>query len=283
MYNSLTANDIANSVRLTRTLFAGTIVLTEGTTDARVYKRLFNNTHCQLIPSNGRVNAIKATLILNSQNFMGLLTIVDADFNHLESITPPSSNIIFTDTHDLDMMLLNSSSLDKVLSELLSEPKSKYMPAPILDLAFQAAKPLGYFRWISLPHKKNLGLKFKGINFANFVSTPSFITNIDNMINEVIRISGSCSIDVSKVKAEITTLCSGSFDKWHVCSGHDLIELIYLALKNHWGNHRLSLITADILASMLRMTYEYSDFQSSVLYQRILSWQAINISYQVLN
>ncbi|MBA4312722.1 MAG: hypothetical protein C0417_08840 [Chlorobiaceae bacterium] len=282
MLSCLTANDIANTVRLTRTTFAGAIVITEGGTDIRVYERFLNKPRCRFIPSNGKPNAVKATLILDGENFAGLLTIVDADFDYLESITPPSPNILFTDTHDLDTMLLGSSSLDKVLSELLSIPKAKSMPAPILTLAFQAALPVGYFRWISSPHKDNLGLKFKGIVFANFVTTPSFTTNVDDMINEVTRVTGSCSIDVTNIKAQLATLNSGSFDKWQVCSGHDLVELLYLALKIHWGNHRLLSITSDIFAAMLRMAYEYSDFKSSNLFRQILAWQTNNASFQVI-
>jgi len=135
MLSYLTANDIANTVRLTRTLFTGVIVITEGATDVRVYQRFFSKTHCQLVPSNGKQNAIDATVILNGEHFAGLFTIVDADFDHLESINPISPNIFYTDLHDLETMILSSSSLDDVLGELLSAIKSRSMPAPILDLA----------------------------------------------------------------------------------------------------------------------------------------------------
>ena len=265
-----------------RTLFAGAIIITEGDTDARVYRRFFNKTHSRFVPSNGKPNAIRATLILDGEHFSGLLTIVDADFDNLESIHPPSPNILYSDTHDLETMLLSSSALSKVLSELLSVPKAKAMPTSILDLAFQAALPLGYFRWLSSPYKENLGLKFKGIVFIQFIAMPSFVTNIDSMINEVVRNTGTCSLDVVKTKVKLHALTTGSHDKWEVCSGHDLVEVIFLALKYHWGNYRVKKMTLDVFNAMLRIAYDEADFRSCSLFLQIREWEMKNPSFKVL-
>ncbi len=266
-----------------RTLFAGAIIITEGDTDARVFKRFFNVTRCRLVPSNGKPNAIGATLRLDGERFSGLLAIVDADFDYLESIRPPSPNILYSDTHDLETMLLSSSSLIKVLSELLSVPRAKTMPLPILDLAFQAALPLGYFRWLSSPHKENLGVKFKGIVFTQFIAMPSFVTDIDSMINEVVRNTGSSPLDVIATKVKLHALTTGSHDKWQVCSGHDLVEVIFLALKYHWGNHRAQTITLNVFDAMLRIAYDETDFKSSNLFQEIRKWETRNPLFKFLD
>jgi hypothetical protein len=222
-------------------------------------------------------------LKLDGEHFSGLLTIVDADFDCLESIHPPSPNILYSDTHDLETMLLSSSSLSKVLSELLSVPRARAIPAPVLDLAFQAVLPLGYFRWLSSPYKENLGLKFKGIVFTQFIAMPSFVTDIDFMINEVVRNTGSCSLDVTTIKVKLHTLTTGSQDKWEVCSGHDLVEVIFLALKNHWGNHRAETATLDVFDAMLRIAYDETDFKSSNLFQEIRKWETRNPLFEVLD
>ena len=44
-------------------------------------------------------------------------------FDILEGTVPLSQNLLFTDTHDLETMLLNSPALEKVLSEHGSETK----------------------------------------------------------------------------------------------------------------------------------------------------------------
>lgn len=283
MLRYLTANDIANTARLMRTLFAGAIIITEGDTDARVFKRFFNITRSRFVPSNGKPNAIRATLRLDGEHFSGLLTIVDADFDYLESIHPPSPNILYSDMHDLETMLLSSSALIKVLSELLPVPRATTMPTPVLDLAFQAALPLGYFRWLSSPYKENLGLKFKGIVFTQFIAMPSLVTDIDSMINEVVRNTGSSSHDVIATKVKLHALTTGSHDKWQVCSGHDLVEVIFLALKYHWGNHRAQTITLDVFDAMLRIAYDETDFKSSNLFRKIREWETRNPHFEVLD
>ena len=60
----LTPHDIANNVRMTRTLFSGAIMIVEGDTDIRVYKQFVIETQCSLIPVYGKPNVIGTLAIL---------------------------------------------------------------------------------------------------------------------------------------------------------------------------------------------------------------------------
>lgn len=57
--------------------------------------------------------------ILEKDAFLGVLAIVDADFDILESKLPESKNVLFTDAHDLETMIMKSFALEKVLSASL--------------------------------------------------------------------------------------------------------------------------------------------------------------------
>src|SRR6056297_2104977 len=85
MKKYLTADDIANSARMMRTQYRGSIMIIEGSTDMRLYKRFVDDRKCRLIPANGKENAIKVIEILERSGFEGILTIVDADFWRLDS------------------------------------------------------------------------------------------------------------------------------------------------------------------------------------------------------
>jgi len=282
MLSYLTPADIANTVRLTRTLHTGTIVITEGDTDARVYKRLLSKTHCRIVPSNGKSIAIQVALILNG-TFSGILTIVDSDFDRLDSIPPLTVNILYTDAHDLETMLLCSLSLGKVLDELVSHSKAKKLRKPIIDLAIQACLPLGYLRWLSCPTKDNLNLRFSGILLTRFVRLPSFNTNIDLMIGEAIANTTGCTLDLAMVKTNLQTLMGQHCDVWQVCSGHDLVEMIFVGLKSHFGNRKTRRLTLELFDSMLRVAYEKSYFRTTTLHQAIVTWQNSNPGFQVLD
>ncbi len=83
--------------------------------------------------------------ILNKENFQRILAIVDADFERLECL-PNVPNLILTDTHDLETMLIQSPALDKVLAEIGSEEKITKFGKDIRSVLLQAGKPIGYLR-----------------------------------------------------------------------------------------------------------------------------------------
>jgi hypothetical protein len=104
----LNVHDIANTVRMTRSLHKGAFLVVEGDTDARVYKRFVDDSRCKVIPAHNKDNAVEILEILEKDRFPGVLVIVDADFWHLEGIKPESLNLLLTDTHDLETMIIST-------------------------------------------------------------------------------------------------------------------------------------------------------------------------------
>jgi len=146
MRRYLTAHDLANHARMVRTQHSGTILIVEGTTDVRVYERFVNEAECKLIPANGKETAISALDILEEGGFNGVLTIVDADFWRLDNLEPASPNLLLTDSHDLEMMILYSDALDSVLSEFGLAQKITDLGKPIRDILLESGLPIGYLR-----------------------------------------------------------------------------------------------------------------------------------------
>ena len=114
MKQYLTAYDTANTVRMTRTQHPGAVMMVEGDTDMRVFKRFVKETDCLLIPAANKDNAIGALEILEKDNIKGVLAIVDADFWNLDGIKPDSLNVFLTDTHDLETMIFFTSALGRL-------------------------------------------------------------------------------------------------------------------------------------------------------------------------
>jgi len=83
------------------------VVLLEGEKDVRLFSNLLDDGHVRLLPSNGKPNAINALRVLEQDGWKGVLAIVDADFDPIEEITYPLVNLFFTDTHDIETMILN--------------------------------------------------------------------------------------------------------------------------------------------------------------------------------
>ncbi|MFC1692342.1 DUF4435 domain-containing protein [Candidatus Latescibacterota bacterium] len=117
MKQFMTPFDIANTIRMMRPVFTGTIVVVEGDSDARVYCRFFDDTFCRVIPAHGKNNALIVMASLGKDGFIGILAIIDSDYTKLNEIDLRGPDILVTDTHDLETMIISSKALDNVLSE----------------------------------------------------------------------------------------------------------------------------------------------------------------------
>jgi len=282
MRRYLTAHDLANHARMVRTQHSGTILIVEGTTDVRVYERFVNEAECKLIPANGKETAISALDILEEGGFNGVLTIVDADFWRLDNLEPASPNLLLTDSHDLEMMILYSDALDSVLSEFGLAQKITDLGKPIRDILLESGLPIGYLRWLSSPTKDNLSLKFKNLSFDKFVNKNTLIVNIDNLVKNVKTNSKNSTLDANATKDELIKLAGERHDPWQVCSGHDLVIFLSIGLQNIFGNHRGKSVTPNVVSGILRVVYDPSHFSLTNFHNLIKTWEKANPSFKIL-
>src|SRR5437879_2020661 len=101
----MSPDSLANTARLLRQVHAGAMCLVEGGDDKEFYRRFIDTQQCKLLVAFGWQNAIGAIAILEKSAFPGVLAIIDADFGHLDAEGPNSENVLWTDVHDLEMIL----------------------------------------------------------------------------------------------------------------------------------------------------------------------------------
>ncbi|MBS0018610.1 MAG: DUF4435 domain-containing protein [Arthrospira sp. SH-MAG29] len=274
-----------NKVRLLRSTFKGTFLLVEGHTDQIFYNRLIDKSVCQSLiivgkPSNKQC-VIAVLQQLENSDFPGVLAIVDADFDHLVNDLPNySSNLLRTDTHDLETMLLNSLAFDKVLDEFGSESKISSFDGDIREVLLAAGKPVGYLRWIS--QTEELNLTFNGIDFSKFVDKNQIKISYDKLIDVVKNKSQKSYLSTPEIISKITNLNSQSYDPWQICCGHDLVEILSLALCKAIGSHNSQDVKPDIIDRSLRLAYEKAYFYQTHLYSEICLWESHNQPLRIL-
>ena len=78
---------------------------------------------CNIVVAQGKQNVCEVIRILEDDNFPGALGLIDADFDRIEDSQNRDSNILMPEYHDLEMMLMCSPALDRVLVEFGSEHK----------------------------------------------------------------------------------------------------------------------------------------------------------------
>ena len=283
MREYITPDRIANKIRLLRTQsqYRGSFLIVEGDTDARLWKNLVDSTKCRVENAYNKKNAVTVLNILEQGNFAGVLAVVDADFDILEETVPLSPNLLLTDTHDLETMLLKSPALEKVVTEHGSAEKIESFAQDIRQTLLQSAKIIGYLRWASL--KFNYCLKFEGLKFKKFVDDRTLILDESKLIKIVKDNSEKAGLDEQEIRANMDSLKTDTQDMWHVCCGHDMISILSIALCKALGSFNSQKADPKVLESYLRVAYESAHFRETKLYIAIQTWEQTNKPFEVLS
>ena len=285
MKEFLTPERLANKIRQLREVFSGTVLIVEGDTDARVYRRYIVATQCSIEIAHNKDNAIRSLTILEQAQFKGVLAIVDADFQRLEGRILTNPNLFLTDTHDLETMMLCSPALDKILAEFGSEQKiatlTDQVGKSLHDILLAAGAPIGYLRWSSL--RQSLALKFEELDFGKFVDGLCLTTDIQKLIETVKNKSQRPDLKTADILSQISALKNESHDLWQLCCGHDLIEVLSVGLRKVLGGaFNTAEIKSEVIERSLRLAYESSFFQVTELCTALRKWEETNRPFRIL-
>jgi hypothetical protein len=277
---SINPDYYANEVRLRRSNHQGAFLIVEGSSDAKFYRQQIDAEHCQIVVAQNRDMAIKVLEILQKAPAPDVIAIVDKDFDELNGTLPTLPNLFFTDTHDLETLLLQSPALEKLLNEFASEDKLARFGQNLREVLLISGSAIGYLLWVSL--QDAMHLKFEGIDFPKFVDEVTLKINEAKLIEEVKNKSQKPGINTADLQERLEQQKNSSHDLWQICCGHDLISILAVGLRRAIGSKKPQEVTADILERSLRLAYEQVYFQKTQLYGAIALWQTNHPTYQIL-
>lgn len=273
-----TADEIANEVRMRAIEHKGLFVVVEGSTDERLLKGVLNVGDTVFVPSTGYANVVGAINVLTADNFTKALGIIDRDYHGIHVPPPASPNIIMTDDRDIEVFLFNSSTLEKVLTELGSAPKLAKESggiAGLRDRVFAAAYPVAMLRFISA--KGGGTYSFRKLDFDKFVARKTLDLNRPRLVAHF----RGCAERNAKVPDNILDLAQAEIEKINpavprdkFCRGHDLFAIAAIGLRNLWGNYSSAKMTGEQLESIIRLACVRNEFRASPFALRIIAWFA---------
>ncbi len=280
MKSYLNAFQIANQILMLKGKREGvTFLIVEGKTDSVGYSWFTNRNKCITISAHSKENVIDAIQILENRNVSGIIGIVDADFSNLEGHGLPSNNLVKTDSHDIEMLILNSPALEKVMHVNGDDEKCQSIEK-VTDKLLSAAKPLGYIRWVSL--RRKLDLNFKDLNFTTFVDKDTLEIDIEKLSVEVVNNTKRCRVKAEDIRKIIEYgLTNSSHDPWQVCCGHDVVEILRISFNSCFGSFT-SPPKSKAVSSWLILAYESTYFTQTQLYSAIINWEKSNAPFLVL-
>ncbi|MGJ5672560.1 MAG: DUF4435 domain-containing protein [Nostochopsis sp.] len=284
MRDLLTVDRVANQIRLRRSTHSGTFLLVEGSSDKTFYERFVDKLACELVITAGKPSskqrAIEILKILEKSNFQGVLAIVDADFDRLQNLLQTTPNVLRTDTHDLETMLLKSPALEKLIAVFGSQDKITQFNRNIRELLLTVGISVGYLLWIS--QCDGLNLTFDGITFSKFIDEKNLQIDELKLIQEVKNKSQAFSLKDEELQQQLITQKSNSYDPWQVCCGHDLVEILSLGLRKAIGSNKATDVEPNSLERNLLLAYEEVYFCNTQLYLEIRKWESNNQPFKVL-
>ena len=271
---------IATSIRLKREQFAGVFLIVEGETDARLYGEKFTDpSGCKTQAAGNKQKAIAVLQILDQVTFTGALAIVDADFAALENAQPDSTNLFFTDWHDLDCMIFDSPAFDYILAEFVSEEKIRLLGKDIKQALVQAALPVGCLRWASL--KNGWSLKFEGLDFKKFLDNKTLAVDRNKLVTTARNHSQCQHLPEADLRQSIATILAQKHPPLHLCCGHDLIAVLSFSMLKTIGTYNANEVRPEVMERSLRLAYEFAHFVETALYRQICVWEQANPPYRV--
>jgi hypothetical protein len=262
----------------------GAFLLVEGEDDKKLLRRFVNEPDCKIVVAHGKPNVLEALQILQRTGVQGICGVVDLDYSAILGSVVEGSDIVTTDTHDLETMLLASSACDDVLTEFgagedaIAAFRLRF-GCGIREWLLRTAEPIGLLRLFS--ERDSLSLDFDGLALEDFVSEHTLALNLDHLIDIVITRS-RCVVLGEEMRRRVSDLKSGSpLDPWQVCQGHDLVDLMSIALRRVLARNHPSHVKRERLETALRLAYGRESFESTNLYASLVQWEAENPRFRV--
>jgi len=246
------------------------LVLLEGETDIRLFKKLFDLNCVEVESLNGNKKVIQALQKLQEEGYRQVIGVKDADFDHLEE-TQRIENLFITDYHDMEVSMIESKALESLIFEYAHTQSDRL--AFLKQEVYNIAINIGYLRWFN--HKQgNNTLLFEGLNFGSFIQQGS--TGVDfnqesflkTLLEHSRNKNANLLLTPQSLQETIEDLQRLSMDKLQISCGHDVTKLIakYL-LKNFNGNE---------IEKALRVAYSMEYFKNSQLYHSLWQWSQNN-------
>ncbi len=230
------------------------VIVVEGPDDKEVYGKVMDADAVCIYPDGNCEDHFVILNALNGRYARRLLAIKDADFDRLEGVSHPYSNLVLTDTHDMEGMIV-----EECLSAL-EDDDAKRCNGIMVDEIYDELEDISYLKWFN--HINHYGINFSEVTI-NLDLTAYFsacVAKTDNVVNVTLD-------DLYRFK-----VAHRGVSKKELSNGHDIFERIYVrAHDSEVANY-----PKKPFFRRLRRAYPKSAFLNTGLFRLIQAWGSVN-------
>lgn len=272
------ADEVVAEIKMEKAVYTGSFLLVEGDDDVDFWElRLINsiNRDCvKIIKADGKINVVNAAKLLDDENEKRTIGVVDADFDHVLKIPLETKRLIFTDNADLEMMLISSSALEKLLlqSKECLEYINRKFQKKILDVVFDYSVCFGFVRIFNA--KYECGFKLDSIenHYCQFITIQKIKKSVSikaildfSELREKLHNDFCASSNTSKENLKDHIEAFAETDKDKIIRGKDVIEILYLLM--HEANCGIK--SKKDLFDRLNLAFEMTDLYKTKMFQSL--------------
>ena len=247
------------------------IIVVEGEDDEKALKQFFNIQVVEFFLAENCLKVKNSMRIVSKDEQLKdcVIGIKDADFDHINQIKHNIANLMVTDTHDMETLMLTP----KVCKRICWETINQAYP----NLSFEAMtslKNLSYLRYyndkIILNGKGSdkEGIKFKGIKIADVTS--HCVQDVLQRVKDNGNFKKTSYPDLDTINLFISQNPIDDEDLTLFTNGHDLVYAIRDIL--HSKDEAAKAYSDKSIATMIRMSYSKEEFEKTNLYKDIDNW-----------
>ena len=268
-----------------------TYVLYEGPTD-RAFWSAFIASRCVLVKAYNKegVEAVLNTINERQPAWNNIAGIVDPDYwlaDESEKLKTP--NLLYDDMPDLEMTLIHSSALEKVVRNTLihlSDDDFIRLCTAIRDRATRLGAEFGYFRLIDFRHR-HYNLSFNSVSFRDVVDVADETFNHRLTAERLVQKSSVSSAELSEMVVELR---AAHPPNPRLCRGKDVLALIAIVApvvyketvgKEMSGKASIQLKSNELFRA-LRIAFEFAHFKVTALFHRIRDWERDNSPFRII-
>ncbi len=280
LYDYKTPEIIKTEIIMQRQVHKGSFLLLEGPDDSKFWNAYILRDECEIVICGGKENLIKSIQQLDNTELSGILGISDDDFDSIEGTQDMSDNLIYTDVHDLECILLQSRAFEKILSEYGDAKKiTKFESSKknVREALLERGLVYGRLRWLA---RQRDGISFKRFPPTDFIDEGTWEIKETELYKSFIKLYNA-TLTLSDLHLEIAKIPNAN--PWNMCQGHDLVKILAIGLSGVLGSSVAKKIGENQIAPVLRQAIEYGEFCATHLAQEIIAWEQNNAPYQIFS
>jgi Protein of unknown function (DUF4435) len=260
-------------MRASRPDFVGIFV--EGPSDASTWRRWLR---WEPVVAGGKREVLSAVASLAQVDIPGCVGLIDADYDHLEGVLPPSPDVVVSESHDLECDLVRSPALDALLASVADEASlTRFIgtAGTFRDAIVARALPFGLLRWTFFTRR--VPYPDGRLRPFTYIDRSTWTLHQEELLDEAARALGIARTDVDVELAERRARVA---NVWHACNGHDVVDLLALVLQGPLGQPK-AFAKVEAVSMALRLGLDSTHLEALAIWRDLGAWEARRAPYVV--